>query len=81
LAADALLNTIDSKIREPFVEQFFTCQSAYGVFTCKYGESHMLRWISRMTDILSGVVPELPDEEIPLNARSWFRALVKQESG
>jgi len=34
-----------------------------------------------MTDILSGVEPELPDEEIPLNARPWFRAMVKQESG
>lgn len=40
----------------------------------------MLRWISRMTDRLSGVEPELPDEEIPLTERPWLCALVKDNT-
>ncbi len=76
--AYALRNIVKPHIWEGFVEIFFMYQSYSGTVTDGMFEYHLLRWIARLTDQLSGVEPEYPDEEIPLNERPWFCALVKK---
>ncbi|MEP6987242.1 MAG: hypothetical protein ABI970_16685 [Chloroflexota bacterium] len=77
-AAYALRNEHNPFVWRSFIAAFLVQKDLFGTYTNRMFERHMLRWISRMTDILSGVEPELPDEELPLNARPWFCALVKQ---
>ena len=77
-AANALRNQHNPFVWRSFITAFLIQKDLFGTYTDRMFERHMLRWISRMTDMLSGVEPELPDEELPLNARPWFCALVKQ---
>ncbi len=78
-AAYAIRNVIESLNWECMVEAFLMCVDEVAETPASL-EDNLFRWISRMTDMLSGVEPELPDEEIPLKARPWFCALVQQES-
>jgi len=77
-AAYALRHDVSSSNWIMYIEVFLIRSSVIGAISRNLGDEYFLRWISRMTDILSGVEPELPDEEISLTARPWFRALVKQ---
>ncbi len=76
-AAYALRNTVNPRLWGLFVEIFFIHPSRYGVMTNSMLERYLLRWITRLTDLLSDVEPELPDEELPLNIRPWLCQLVK----
>ncbi len=76
-AAYAIRNFIEPRNWECMVEAVLMCKNELAETPVSL-EDNLFRWISRMTDMLSGVEPELPDEEIPLNARPWFCALVNQ---
>ncbi len=77
-AGYALRNFHRPHIWTNLIQSFLVPKDMFGALTDRMIERHMLCWISRMTDMLSGVEPERPDEEIPLNARPWFCALVNQ---